>query len=189
MKAQLTLGAVVGLVLLLIVLMSLHDWTVSAPVQPAVLEQAPLIASQGISGRMFDEAGNVRYALKAATANEYDFSQQLQLTDPQVEIFSGGDHWVVNAKQGSMQRQNQQANREIVLKDDVQAHLLGSQTASVATDELHYFPATEELQSPGSVVVRQQQNVIRAGQMQADLKAGKILLSKGVESRYAVPAS
>lgn len=187
MKAQLSLGLVVGLVLLLVVLMSLHDWTLNGEIKPEVLEQAPMITSQGINGRAFDEQGQLKYSLTAESAVDFDYTQQLQLTQPQVEIYNGDSRWLVTAENGSMSGRDQ-GKRELVLKNQVQAHLLGAQTADISADELRYFPATQELVSPGKIVIRQQQNITRAGRMQANLQTGQLRLSQGVESEYAVPA-
>lgn len=189
MKSQLMLGAGVGLVLVLIVLMSLHDWTINTDVPPAVLEQAPVITSEGVSARVFDVDGKLKYTLKAETAVDFDFTQQLQLTRPQMEIIQKDGRWNVSALVGSMNGRGQKTQQEIVLKDQVEAQLQGRQSAHISAEELHYFPATEEVESPGKIVIHQQQNVTRAGHMQANLKTGKLRLSQGVESQYVVPAS
>ena len=183
------LGAGVGLVLVLIVLMSLHDWTISAELTPEALEKAPMITSEGVSARVFDVDGELKYTLKAETALDFDFTQVLEYTRPQMEIIQEDGRWVISALAGSMSGRGQQMKQEIVLKDQVKAELLGQQTASLSAEELHYFPGTEEVESLGNTVIHQQQNVTRAGHMKANLKTGQLWLSQGVESQYVVPAS
>lgn len=183
------LGAGVGLVLVLIVLMSLHDWTINTGVSPDVLEQAPMITSEDVSARVFDADGKLKYTLKAETATDFDFTQQIQLTRPQMEIIQEDGRWEVSALVGSMHGRSQKTQQEIVLKDQVEAQLFGRQTVHLSAEELHYLPATEEIESPGNIVIHQQQNVTRAGHMQANLKTGQLRLTQGVESQYVVPAS
>jgi LPS export ABC transporter protein LptC len=189
MKSQLVLGGVVGLVLLLIVLMSLHDWTFSSVVTQATQNAAPMIVSHDVTARSYDKAGELKYKLLAASATEYDHAQRLQLEAPQIEVFNGNDHWSITALRGSMQGQGKRAAQEIVLSDQVTAQLVGKQPVSLFSQEFHYWPQTQRLESPGAVVIRQGPNTTRAGSLQADMANGKLLLSRGVESHYAAPAS
>lgn len=189
MKSQLSLALVVGLILVLVILMSLHDWTFTSAVKAEVLEQAPMITSENINGRIFDAKGELKYTLKAASAADFDFTQIVRLTHPQIEIFNGDSSWIVTALSGSMTGQAQKGQREIVLKDQVAAQLTGKQQAHISTEEMHYFPLRQELVSPGKIIIHQQQNTTRAGYMQANLQTGQLRLSQGVESHYVVPAS
>lgn len=190
MKSQLTLGVVVGLVLALIVLMSLHDWNFRSSVKQEVLKQSPMITTQGVTGRVFDVNGELRYTIEATHASEYDYTQALELTQPHIQIFSGDDHWIVDAAKGRMQGLGQASKlRQITLQQDVTAHLVGPDGVHLASDELHYWPASGKLVSPGPTKMRQQKNTTQAGHLVANTKTGKISLSKGVESHYVAPAS
>lgn len=187
MRAQLTLGAVVGLILLLLVLMALHDWTFNGEARQQALKTAPIITSQGVTGKVFDESGELKYRLTAERARQYDYSQRLQLQQPQMTIFNDNGHWLVSAEQGSM-RQGEKLSRSIVLEGDVEADHVGQQAVSISSAKIQYWPDEQKLVSPGEVLIRQQENTTRAGHLQADMVSGRLLLSEGVESHY-VPAS
>lgn len=189
MKAQLTVGVVVILVMALVVLMSLHDWTESGDIQQDVLNEMPIIVSHQVAARFFDEAGQVKYRMKAERAAEFDKKERLELELPQVEVFQGKQHWVINAQQGVMEGQGRDASPEIVLTGKVHAQQVNAPSSVLSSEELHYWPKEQRLVSPGEIMIRQQQNSTRAGRLEANLDDGRLQLKGGVESVYAVPAS
>lgn len=189
MNARVALAAVFGLLFLLVALMTLSDWTVGKKMEQAALEDAPLIITRGVTGTSFDVDGNIRYELAAVSATEYDRVHELRLVDPHVEIHRGDSRWVVDAKSGLVQRDEKSRIDAIVLSEQVHARLEGEREVSLESGELHYFPATEMLESPGAVVIHEQQNTTHAGQLRADLKAGNLELGQGVRSRYVAPAT
>lgn len=190
MSTRIALGAVICLVLSLIVLMTLSDWTVTPGVSKAVLEQAPMLVTRGVRGTSFDAAGNIRYGISAESAAEYDHARELKLVGPHVEIHrGGGERWVVDARQGEVQQGERSGINTIVLKQQVHARLEGGREITLQSDELRYQPALEALESPGAITIREQQNMTQAGQMRADLKTGLLELGQGVRSRYVAPAS
>lgn len=189
MKAHLLLGVAVALVLTLLVMMSLHDWTYEDTADRAVVEASPAIISYGITSRMFNTQGRLDYTIDASEAREYDYQELLKLTLPHITVYREGDHWIIDAKTGDLSEANSDKPRELILTGDVEAHQQQGQKVSLYSDELHYLPDQELLTSPGAVRIQQQNNSTRAGSMEADMKAGVMTLKNGVESQYAAPAS
>ncbi len=189
MKTQVILSVVVGLLLLLIVFANLHDWTQDSQIDESVLNKAPLIISHGVKGRVYAKDGQLKYTLQAVQAEDFDTSSRVHLVQPHIVIHNDESHWDIHAKQGKVQLGGGETEAQIILLGQVKANLSGEPGAKVTSDELHYFPDRKVIVSPGQVFIRRLQNTLQAGEMHADLITGRLQLSQGVESHYAVPAS
>lgn len=189
MKAQLTIGVVVVLVLALVVLMSLHDWTETEQIKQEVLNEMPIIISEQVFARFFDEEGNIKYRMRAKKASEFDKKERLELEQPQIEVFQGKQHWVIDAQAGLLEGQGRNASQEVVLIGGVTAQQMNGPSTLLSSEELRYWPKEQRLVSPSEVLIKQQENSTRAGHLDADIENGRLHLKGGVESVYAVPAS
>lgn len=189
MKSQLALGATVGLVLLIIILMTLHDWTVNLTVDQEVRHKAPLLIANGVTGKTYNDEGELEYRVRATKGKQFDHAGQLELTQPHIVVYTKDGRWVIDANMGNMAISGN-ARHKIVLTGDVKARQKGTrQPLKLTSNKLYYFPDTGLLKSPGEVTLQQQHNTTHAGSMTANIQKGHVEFNKGVESLYVVPTS
>lgn len=167
----------------LIVLMTLHEWDYALPRSGERPEDQPSIILHGARAVSHRPDGSEEYEVEADRLTFFEASQRSELARPQVTLFDSAASWLVRAEHGAMD----QHRKVIRLTGAVRARRDGPQPIEVDTDHLVYDARRERMTIPAPVEVRHQGGVTRAGELEADLERGVLMMNNGVETRYAPP--
>lgn len=174
-----------GIALLgLIVLMTLHEWDYALPDGGLAAEDQPSIILQGARAVSHKPDGNAEYEIEAESLTFFEVSQRSELGGPSLTLFGEEARWQVSARKGAMD----QDRKVIQLSGNVHALREGASPLDVSTDRLVYDARQERMTIPVPVKVRHEGGVTHAGELEADLKQGVLLMGEGVETRYAPQA-
>lgn len=167
----------------LIALMTLHEWDYSLPRGGERPEDQPSIILHGARAVSHKPDGNEEYEVEAETLTFFEIGQRAELTYPRVKLFGNDAQWQVSANKGEMDQ-----DRKIIhLSGSVRARRGGTEPIEVTTDRMVYDARDERMTIPVPVEVHHPGGVTRAGELEADLEHGLLLMDEGVETRYAPP--
>lgn len=112
-----------------------------------LVEQEPLEIPDNIdyylktvNYRAFDAQGNLQYRLQSPYLEHHIREDTSQLTEPDINYFSAGDEWRLQARHGSLQH----ANDVFELTGQAQLQRLGSASPLALTSQRFVFDSTSE---------------------------------------------
>jgi lipopolysaccharide export system protein LptC len=147
---------------------------------PEVDSNAADIVLKGANLSTFDEHGNVQYRVIAERIEHREFSGLSLLEQPQLQLHTSKESWQVSAQHGEVD----QNSRTLLLYDAVEASLSGPSAVQINTAKLLYHVREQRLELPGAVEVSHPGGRTKAGQLDADVAAGRLNMRQGVETRY-----
>lgn len=179
-QSLISLAALLAALLVMLLLISdLDQVQVTDDDQAA---KAPDILLSDARLRVFDAQGQLQYRVSAAHIEHRESLLESRLTRPDVTLLRDGrKQWRVRAESGLVDQQQ----RRITLRGAVTAELGGPRPVSLRTSLLHYRVREQQLEIPASVQIDHPGGSTAAGHLYADISAGKLDMSKGVETRYA----
>jgi lipopolysaccharide export system protein LptC len=178
----LSLAAILVIGLLVIMLLNELD---HVRIKTAIGEiTAPDIVLQGADLRTYDAEGRLEYRVSAGRIEHRDGPGQSLLETPVMEVRTGDEIWLVSASHGEVD----QRDRLLTLYGEVEARLDGPDPVVLNTSRLLYHVRRHVLEIPASVTISHPGGETRAGQLEADLGAGTLIMQQGVETRYAPDA-
>jgi LPS export ABC transporter protein LptC len=178
----LSLAAILVIGLLVIMLLNELDHVRTAPASGEIT--APDIVLHGADLRTYDSEGRLEYRVAAGRIEHREGPGQSLLEEPVMEVHTGNEKWRVSASHGEVD----QHDRVLTLYGEVEARLDGPSPVLLTTSRLLYHVRRHVLEIPTSVTVRHPGGETRAGQLDADLGAGILIMQQGVETRYAPDA-
>lgn len=138
------------------------------------------IVLKGADLSTFDENGDIQYRVIAERIEHNEFSGLSLLEQPQLQLHTSKEYWQVSAEHGEVD----QNSRTLLLYDSVEARLNGPSAVLLNTDKLLYHVREQRLELPGAVEVSHPGGRTKAGQLDADVAAGRLNMRHGVETRY-----
>ena len=185
MKRQGLLSLTGILLLVLLALLTMHEWERVVPdgnAKPAD-KAPPMLQLSGVSGRSFGKLGDTEFTMEASHLNWLEKKGISEVTQPRIWLPLADGDWQIEADRGTMK----EGRGQILLDGNVVARRDSAMPLQLETASLQYLARTERVMAPGEVLIRTQQGSIRAGAMEADLPAQVINLRNGVETRYVPP--
>ncbi len=137
----------------------------------------------------FDEAGNLKYRLRANEMSRYEATTETSLTDPTLLIRSAnGAPWKVESRTGKISEAVDpvgEVEQVVMLREDVVLRQLdklsGHEVLVIRSAAIDLFPARQFAKSLASVMIDSDVGRTQAASMQGDLKTGQLHLSSDAE--------
>lgn len=137
----------------------------------------------------FDEAGNLKYRLRANEMSRYEATTETSLTDPTLLIHSAnGAPWKVESRTGKISEAVDpvgEVEQVVLLREDVVLRQLdklsGHEVLVIRSAAIDLFPARQFAKSLASVMIDSDVGRTQAASMQGDLKTGQLHLSSDAE--------
>ena len=137
----------------------------------------------------FDEAGNLKYRLRANEMSRYEATTETSLTDPTLLIHSAnGAPWKVESRTGKISEAVDpvgEVEQVVMLREDVVLRQLdklsGHEVLVIRSAAIDLFPARQFAKSLASVMIDSDVGRTQAASMQGDLKTGQLHLSSDAE--------
>lgn len=137
----------------------------------------------------FDEAGNLKYRLRANEMTRYEATTETSLTDPTLLIHSAnGAPWKVESRTGKISEAVDpvgEVEQVVLLREDVVLRQLdklsGHEVLVIRSAAIDLFPARQFAKSLASVMIDSDVGRTQAASMQGDLKTGQLHLSSDAE--------
>ena len=179
-QSLISLSALLVAILLILLLVGELDQIRMRPAEQT--DSAPDIVLSDARLRVFDQQGKLQYRVSAAHIEHHESLFESQLRQPDVTLLrNDGQQWRVRAATGQVDQQQ----RLITLSGNVSAELTGPAPVSLHTSLLHYRIREQQLDIPAAVEITHPGGSTAAGRLFADITAGTLDMSKGVETRYA----
>ena len=144
--------------------------------------EAPDVVLEGALLSTYDETGRLEYRVTAERIEHHEQFATTLLDAPRLELHTSREVWQVLAGHGEAS----QDNRTLVLSGGVEARLDGPSAVLLQTERLLYHVREQRLELPGAAQIRHPGGETRAGRLNADIAAGRLVMQQGVETRYAV---
>lgn len=176
-QSFITMAAILMVGLLTLMLLNELD---HIEVSPEVDSNAADIVLKGADLSTFDEQGHIQYRVIAERIEHRELAALSLLEQPQLQLHTSKEYWQVSAAHGEVD----QNNRTLLLYDAVEARLDGLSAIQINTAKLLYHVREQRLELPGAVEVSHPGGRTKAGQLDADVAAGRLNMRQGVETRY-----
>ena len=171
------------ILLVVIVMMTLHEWGNPLEGDNEAFLSAPAITAENIVARQFNrDSGEVEYRLLANNLEQYEREALTLLDHPDLSLNNGNNQWTIQADNGEV-RDNGDL---IVFENNVEA-VSKNNGVTLDTRELHYLSGDRQVSAPDTVHMRHSEGSTRAGSMDADLDTGRMTLKQGVVSEFKGP--
>jgi lipopolysaccharide export system protein LptC len=163
-------------------------WGLETPVPvSAPQERHPDYSINKIEVFETDHTGQVSKHLRASSLQHFSLPhEEAEITQPTLALYDNGQiAWQVSAQMG----RSLNHNNEYHLESHVEASRLLPMTTPVklTSDHIQIFPKEERLSSDALVTIKTPQAQLKTRGIDANLKAGTLMLRKEVQGYYAPP--